>query len=114
MIARTPKKAMTAEEKKVDDAIKLENQRQITAFRNVFTTPEGKDAWAFLHLQLGTWGSDPNPEPWQAAWKAFGMKLYEYAGINYEVNHHELTNAHWKVRPVFETEKLLESEEKKE
>lgn len=98
---------------KLTDADRLENERRIIAFRNTFnSSEEGRDTWEFLHKRLGTFNSEPNPTPEALALQRFGMEMLEMAGINYEVNLNEVTNILWKVRPSYETVKLILDEKR--
>lgn len=94
----------------LSEAQRLENQRNIMQFRNVFAGENGMMVWAFLHRQLGTFDTLDNPTDAAVALQRFGWKMYEWAGVNYEINLHEMANALLNVTPVFETVKLIEKE----
>jgi hypothetical protein len=58
---------------------------QLTKFRNFFLgSEEGRQVFEFLHEELGTFDSIPNPTPQQAALHAFGLRLLELVGVNHE------------------------------
>ena len=83
----------------------------IIKFRNTFlANRDTRDVWLFLHKTLGTFENVPDPTPLEAARQAFGMELLENAGINYDINLDDVLEKLWKVRPSYETAKILEKE----
>ena len=72
---------------KPGEIVTRDTQRLILEVRNTFfASPQGRSVWARLHARLGTFSSGLPDSAEDAAFRALGMELYEWAGVNHELN----------------------------
>jgi hypothetical protein len=100
-------------------------QAVIEVRNTFFTKSEGKAVWARIHKRLGTFLSDSAEsealrlsiglpvvsDEVKTAFRAFGQELYEWAGINHELQEMLMHEQLMKIPPFYEVDDGSTSEE---
>jgi hypothetical protein len=94
------------------EVVTIQTQRLILEVRNTFfTSPQGKSVWARIHSRLGTFDSGLPDSAETAAFRALGQELYEWAGVNHQLNEALIHEQLMKIPPFYTVDDGSKNEE---